>query len=129
MMDIVILNAFVIYNACKSHELQVTLREFRETVSAKQDMVWLLTLGRDSIETSIMRHSEWSRQLHCTCTCKVHTQRVDTIYSCAVCEVHMCPDPCFARYHYLENFAFNDPFRAHKDKTRKKNQTNIKVKY
>ena len=27
--------------------------------------------------------------------CKVHIQWIDTQYSCAICGVHMCPDPCF----------------------------------
>ena len=40
-------------------------------------------------------------------------------YSCAVCKIHMCTVPCFVRYHYLENFAYDDPNRVHKNKTRK----------
>ena len=52
-------------------------------------------------------------------TCKVHAQRVETLYLCAVCKIHMCTDPCFAQYHYLENFAYDDPNRVHKNKTRK----------
>jgi len=27
--------------------------------------------------------------------CKVHMQRVDTAYACSVCNVRMCPAPCF----------------------------------
>ena len=28
-------------------------------------------------------------------------QRMDTTCSCAVCEIHMYPKPCFQRYHTL----------------------------
>lgn len=43
--------------------------------------------------------------------CKVHIQRVDTQYSCAVCGVRMCPHPCFMRYHTMEDYYFNDESR------------------
>ena len=44
-------------------------------------------------------------------TCKVHLQRVDTFYSCAVCAVRMCLEPCFLRYHTLRDYYFNDEDR------------------
>ena len=44
-------------------------------------------------------------------TCKVHLQCVDTFYSCAVCGVRMCLEPCFLRYHTLRDFYFNDEDR------------------
>lgn len=40
--------------------------------------------------------------------CKVPIQRVDTQHSCAICGVHMCPDPCFLRYHTMVDYKFND---------------------
>ena len=43
--------------------------------------------------------------------CKVHIQRVDTQYSCAVCGVHTCPDPCFMRYHTMVDNHFNHKSR------------------
>lgn len=43
--------------------------------------------------------------------CKVHIQRVDTNYSCAVCGVSMCPHPCFYRYHTMVDYLFNDESR------------------
>ena len=42
--------------------------------------------------------------------CKVHMQRVDTAYACSVCNIRMCPAPCFQRFHTLENYYFDDPF-------------------
>ena len=36
--------------------------------------------------------------------CKVHLQKVKTVYSCATCGVRMCPEPCFKRYHTLEDY-------------------------
>ena len=41
-------------------------------------------------------------------TCKVHLEHVDTFYSCAVCGVHMCLEPCFLRYHTLKDYYFID---------------------
>ena len=41
-------------------------------------------------------------------TCKVHIQRVGTFYSCAVCAIHMCLEPCFLRYHSFRDYHFND---------------------
>ena len=43
--------------------------------------------------------------------CKVHNQRVETKYSCAVCGVCMCPDPCLMRYHTMVDYHFNDESR------------------
>lgn len=44
-------------------------------------------------------------------TCKVHVQKVKTIYSCAICGVRMCPVPCFERYHTLQNYFYDDESR------------------
>lgn len=44
-------------------------------------------------------------------TCKVHLQKVKTIYSCAICGVRLCPVPCFERYHTLQNYVYRDESR------------------
>jgi len=44
-------------------------------------------------------------------TCKVHVQKVKTIYSCAICGVRMCPEPCFQRYHTMQDYFFEDESR------------------
>ena len=44
-------------------------------------------------------------------TCKVHLQKVKTIYSCAIFGVRMCPVPCFERYHTLQNYVYDDESR------------------
>ena len=31
-----------------------------------------------------------------------------TTHTCAVCEVRMCPEPCFQRHHTLQDFYFGD---------------------
>lgn len=41
-------------------------------------------------------------------TCKVHLQKVKTIYSCAICGVRLCPVPCFERYHTLQNYVYDE---------------------
>ncbi|CAH1798508.1 unnamed protein product, partial [Owenia fusiformis] len=35
--------------------------------------------------------------------CTVHKQKCDTKYSCRVCKVRMCQDPCFFRYVFMVN--------------------------
>ena len=41
-------------------------------------------------------------------TCKVHTQEVKTVYTCAICGVRMCAEPCFKRYHTMNTYYFDD---------------------
>ena len=45
------------------------------------------------------------------CTCKVHLQRVDTSFSCAICRVRMCQELCFQRYHTLRDYHYNNEER------------------
>ena len=44
-------------------------------------------------------------------TCKVHVQRVKTVFSCAICGVRMCPDPCFKRFHTMQAHFLYDATR------------------
>ena len=42
-------------------------------------------------------------------TCNVRIQEeVKATYTCAVCGVRMCPEPCFQRYHTLREYCFDD---------------------
>ena len=41
-------------------------------------------------------------------TCKVHIQDVRTSYTCAICGVIMCPEPCFKRFHTMQDYYFVD---------------------
>ena len=50
--------------------------------------------------------------------CKVHMQRVDTAYASSVCNIRICPAPCFQRFHTLENYYFDDPDRQESDVVR-----------
>ena len=43
--------------------------------------------------------------------CKVHIQRVETVYECGICQVRMCPAPCFECYHTYQQYLFDDPER------------------
>ncbi|XP_003727691.1 piggyBac transposable element-derived protein 4-like [Strongylocentrotus purpuratus] len=123
MLDIAVLNACILYN--KSHNTKVKLRDFRERLSTS------LIAGRTYRKTpsppphdNVVRFNRTlnhaPKKMETASTCKIHLQRVDTIYTCSVCEVRMCPDPCFSRYHYMDKFAYNDPERQHKKKARKK---------
>ena len=44
--------------------------------------------------------------------CPVNMRRVDTLYACSVCNVRMCPFPCFGRYHYKVEYGYDDPKKA-----------------
>ncbi|KAI0218647.1 PiggyBac transposable element-derived protein 5 [Lamellibrachia satsuma] len=52
--------------------------------------------------------------------CAVHTKRVDTLYACGVCKVRMCPVPCFHRYHYMTEYAYDDPHKVGSAPARKR---------
>lgn len=41
-------------------------------------------------------------------TCKVYIQEVKTTYTCAICGVRMCIEPCFKRYHTMQDYYFDD---------------------
>ena len=43
-----------------------------------------------------------------TSICKVHIQDVKTSYTCAICGVIMCPEPCFKRFHTMHDYYFDD---------------------
>jgi len=78
-------------------------KSFRKDARSPQTPIPQIRFNQDHFH-HLVSHSTRS-------TCKVHLQRVDTIYSCSVCGVRMCPEPCFRRYHTLRNFHFNDEDR------------------
>ena len=41
-------------------------------------------------------------------TCKVHIQDMKTSYTCAICGVRMCIEPCFKRFHTMQDYYFDD---------------------
>ena len=49
--------------------------------------------------------------------CKVHIQLMEKIIKCGVCQVQMCPAPCFLRYHTLQEYLFDDPDRNNSAKS------------
>ena len=74
-------------------------------------------LSRQSCNFKIARVNHWSWTSdhfhhlisHDTrYTCKVHIQEVKTIYTCAVCGVRTCPEPCLHRFHTLQDYYFDD---------------------
>lgn len=44
-------------------------------------------------------------------TCKVHIRKVKTIYSCNICGVRMCPEPCVQMYHTIQEYSYDDESR------------------
>ena len=44
-------------------------------------------------------------------TCKINVQRGKKVYSCAICGVRMCPEPCFKRFHTMQNYFLDDATR------------------
>ena len=123
MLDIAVLNSCILYN--KAHNTNVKLRDFRESLSTalingRSYRKAMCPAPQDNVKRFNRDLTHAPKKMDTSSTCKVHIQRVDTIFICSVCEVRMCPDPCFGRYHYQQKFAYDDPERQNKQKARKK---------
>lgn len=124
MVDIAILNAYIVYTSVPKNK-NVKLRDFREALCTS--LIGGRNYRKGGHVAILDDHQRFNRNLNhapikmaTSSTCKVHAERVDTIYTCAVCNIRMCPDPCFARFHYMDKFVYHDPKRNGKDKARKK---------
>ena len=122
-IDVAITNAHYIH--MKVTNSKNTLREFREQLSTQLvgnrsycKMKPCTAAGDQAIRfNSSLPHAPQGNPKR---RCAVHQQRCDTKYSCAVCGVYMCVDPCYARYHYKVDYLYNDPTKVGKPNARKK---------
>ena len=96
LMDICVLNAFIMYNASRDPESRLLLREFREQLATK------LIGGRSYRKASdYVRQDDEKRLNHMfshvpkkmdtSVNCKVHMQRCETIYICGECGIRIIP--------------------------------------
>lgn len=116
MLEVAVLNAHTMYR--RAGHPRVTIIKFKENLV--QELI-----GGDSFQRNnfsggnvAVQDVRFDRQQfhHPVATdthsnCKIHIQRVETVYECSVCQVCMCPAPCFGRYHTLQSYLFDDPSR------------------
>ena len=119
IIDVCITNAHILHPKISGNP--ETLRHFRENLSTQLvgDRSFCkrsLTVTGDATE---QRGTRFNRDLNHAPhlnekqkRCMVHQQRCNTKYSCVVCKIYMCPFPCFGCFHYLSEYAYNDPSKA-----------------
>jgi hypothetical protein len=125
MMDICILNSFILYNASRQPVSQILLRELRaqlstELVGGRSYRKASPIVGQDDEQRKDRTVMHAPFKMPKAVNCRVHLQRVGTSYTCGVCRIRMCPYPCFQRYHYMDDYQFDDPALEGKAKIRQK---------
>ena len=115
MLEVCLSNAHILHTKSPDHA-SITSLEFRKSVinSLVEGKCFRRDIGLYPIAAAIP-HIRFNRDhfhpliSHGTrSTCKVHIQEVKTTYTCAICGVRMCPEPCFLRYHTLQDYYFDD---------------------
>ena len=115
MIGVCISNAHILH--CKSpNHASISSLEFRKSVlkALVEGKCFRRDTGLCQIPVTIPHfrfnrdHFHYLISHETRSTCKVHIQEVKTIYTCAVCGVRMCPEPCFKRCHTLQDYYFND---------------------
>ena len=117
MLEVAVLNAHIMYQGAGHRG--VSLGDFKELLV--EQLIGGNSFRRDTLSPNVPEHVpdvRFNREhFHYpvkTAThrnCKVHIQRVETVYECGICQVRMCPAPCFERYHTLQQYLFDDPER------------------
>ena len=115
MLEVAVLNAHIMYQGA-GHQ-GVSLGDFKELLV--EELIEGNSFRRDTLSRNVPEHApdvRFNREHYPVKTsthrnCKVHIQRVETVYECAICQVRMCPAPCFERYHTLQQYLFDDPER------------------
>lgn len=120
LLDITMFNSFVIY---KKHDgkftqlqfrIQIVQKLFHRYVNANPNAVLPVCSMRPELSDPSTRFSgkhfsdfnpPSKSRLHANKRCVVcvaKSQRRDTQYCCAICNVALCPSPCFRLYHTVE---------------------------
>ena len=117
MLEVAVLNAHIMYQGAGHRG--VSLGDFKELFV--EQLIGGNSFRRDTLSPNVPEHVpdvRFNREhFHYpvkTAThrnCKVHIQRVETVYECGIFQVRMCPAPCFERYHTLQQYLFDDPER------------------
>ena len=118
LIEVCVSNAHILHTKSQNHASLRALQFRKELVST---LVQGKCFRRDTgfVETPVAipdirfnrDHFHYLVSNETRLTCKVHIQKVKTIYSCAICGVRMCPEPCFQRYHTLRDFYYDDESR------------------
>lgn len=118
LIEVCVSNAHILHTKSQNHASLRALQFRKELVST---LVQGKCFRRDTgfVETPVAipdirfnrDHFHYPVSNETRLTCKVHIQKVKTIYSCAICGVRMCPEPCFQRYHTLRDFYYDDESR------------------
>ena len=101
MLEVAVLNAHIMYQGAGHRG--VSLGDFKELLV--EQLIGGNSFRRDTLSRNVPEHVPDVRFKVKTAThrnCKVHIQRVETVYECGICQVRMCPAPCFERYHTLQ---------------------------
>ena len=115
LIEVCISNAHIL--RCKSPDhVSISSLEFRKSVlkALVEGKCFRRDTGLCQIPVAIPHirfnrdHFHHLRSHDTRSTCKVYIQEVKTIYTCAVCGVRMCPEPCFHRFHTLQDYHFDD---------------------
>ena len=107
-------NALILHTKSPNHSSQRALEFREELVSAlvqgkcfQKDIELVHSLAIPDIGFN-RDHFHYPVINDTRSTCKVHLQKVKTLYSCAIFGVIMCPVPCLERYHTLQNYVYDD---------------------
>ena len=107
-------NALILHTKSPNHSSQRALEFREELVSAlvqgkcfQKDIELVHSLAIPDIGFN-RDHFHYPVINDTRSTCKVHLQKVKTLYSCAIFGVIMCPVPSLERYHTLQNYVYDD---------------------
>ena len=105
MLEVAVLNAHIMHQGDGHHS--VSLGDFKELLV--EQLIGGNSFRRDTLSPNVPQHVpdvhfngehfHYPVKAATHRNCKVHFQRVETVYECGICQVRMCPAPCFERYH------------------------------
>ena len=121
------LNAYIIEQSTPIHQKRNrTILQFHNELGEQLigSRSYLRKLGRPS--TAVPEEAGFNRdQFHYLVKAEsarpfVHKQDAHIVWKCAVCERHMCVDPCFFRYHTMKECQYDDPNKSRAKSERKR---------
>ena len=115
MLEVCLSNAHILHSKSPDHA-SITSFNFRKSVvkALVEGKCFRRDAGLPQIPVAIPEirfnhdHFHYLISHDTRSTCKVHIQAVKTSYTCAICGVRMCPEPCFKRFHTMQDYYFDD---------------------
>ena len=110
MLEVCVSNAHILHSKCPDHA-SITSFNFRKSVvkALVEGKCFSRDAGLPQIPVAIPEirfnrdHFHHLISHDTRSTCKVHIQEVKASYTCAICGVRMCIEPCFKRYHTMQD--------------------------